>query len=78
VIFEPQALQLSLGDSQKLGGRGVDKRPLSKVAEDDDAALLSCVQDDPAIHEVTESIFASGVTDSLYFHKKLGGRHLTN
>jgi hypothetical protein len=65
-----QALQLSLRDPQKFGGLGVDKRPRRKVAEDDDSALLSCVQDDPAIHEATESLFASGVTDSLYSHIK--------
>ncbi|MHB8611711.1 MAG: hypothetical protein ACYDAL_04675, partial [Candidatus Dormibacteraceae bacterium] len=39
-----------------------------EVVEDDDSALLSFVQDDPAIHGVTESLFASGVTDSLYSH----------
>ena len=39
-----------------------------QVVEDDDSALLSSVHNDPAIHEVTESLFASGVTDSLYSH----------
>jgi hypothetical protein len=38
------------------------------VVEDDYSALLSSVQNDPAIHGMTDSLFASGVTDSLYFH----------
>src|SRR5229473_944009 len=63
-----KTLELSLGDSQKLSCRGVDQRPRGQMVEDDDSALLSCVQDDPAIHGVTESLFASGVTDSLYSH----------
>jgi hypothetical protein len=53
-----KALELSLGDSQKLGCRGVDQRPTGQVVKDDDSALLSCVQDDPAIHGVTESLYS--------------------
>jgi hypothetical protein len=47
------------------------------VVEDDDSALLSRVQDDPAIHGVTESLFASRVTDSLYVRKLASARLTT-
>lgn len=68
----PQAPQLPLGDSQQLACLSVDQRSRLQVVENDDSALLSSIHDDPAIHGVTESLFASGVTDSLYFHKKSG------
>lgn len=62
------ALELSFGHTRELGRLGADHDSGLEVVEDDDSALLSRVQDDPAIHRVTESLFASGVTDSLYVH----------
>jgi hypothetical protein len=59
-------LELPLGDTEKLGRLSVDQSPRLEVVEDDDSALLSSVQDDPAIKGMTESLFASGVTGSLY------------
>lgn len=63
-----EALQLPLGDAEQRGRFLVDQGPRLEVRQDGDATLLSSVQNDPVPHGVTESPFASGVTDSLYSH----------
>jgi hypothetical protein len=68
VVGRVQALQLPPGDSQQLARPSIGEYPRLEVVQDDDSALFSSVQDDPAINGVTESLFASGVTDSLYSH----------
>ncbi len=64
-----QALNLAGRDAEQGGRLGVDEGAGFRVAEDGGATLLRSVQDHPVPHGVTESLLASGVTDSLYFHK---------
>jgi len=51
-------------ETQELNRLGVNQRTRLEVFEDHDSALLSWVQDDPAIRGVTESLYSHRVIPS--------------